>query len=78
MHYYTWTICVSGCQGNDYWFFGMNESAHNLVNYIVITVEFVITVYEEGFGNGVWCEVLHFLTEKRAVISGQVFKNGDR
>jgi len=39
----------------------MSETAHNLVKYIVITVEFVITVYEEGFGNGVWCEVLHLL-----------------
>jgi hypothetical protein len=54
----------------------MRESAHNLVKYVVITVEFVITIYEEGSGNGVWCDVLHFLTEKRAVVGGQMFKNG--
>jgi len=56
----------------------MSESAHNLMKYIVITVESVITVYEEGSGNGVWCEVLHFLTEKRAVVIGQMFTNGVR
>jgi len=54
----------------------MSESAHSLVKYIVITVEFIITVYDEGSGNGEWCEVLHFLTEKRAVIRGQIFRNG--
>jgi hypothetical protein len=56
----------------------LSESAHNLVKYIAITVEFVFTIYEEGSGNGVWCEVLHFLAEKRAVVSGQMFKNGFR
>jgi hypothetical protein len=31
----------------------MSESAHNIVKYIVINVEFVFTIYEEGSGNGV-------------------------
>ena len=56
--------------------FVMSESAHNIVKYIVITVEFVFTLYEEGSGNGVCCEVLHSCIEKRAVISGHMFRNG--
>jgi len=31
----------------------MSESARNIVKYIVITVEFVFAIYEEGSGNGV-------------------------
>jgi len=56
----------------------MSESARNIVKYIVITVEFVFAIYEEGSGNGVWCEVLHSCTEKSAVVSGQMFKNDVR
>jgi hypothetical protein len=51
-HYYTWTICIVAVKVM-ITIFVMSESAHNLVKYIVITVEFVITIYEEGSGNGV-------------------------